>query len=324
MTDSTLADRPKVYEDPSRPRAERIAALGYDYSSREREPITACNLCGSDLWTILTHHDRYGFPAQATACGRCGLTVLNPRMTPASYSHFYESVYRPLVSAYYGRRLNAQTVQKEQKIYAVEMDRFLAPFLERRYGEAFLDVGGSTGIVAAHLGRRFGVKATVLDPAPAEIKEARELGVQTITSFIEDWKPGGGRFPIVGMFQTIDHLLDVAATLKKLRSVVTEDGIFIVDIVDFRAAYLKNWSVEAAVKIDHPFSLTEETAEAFLARAGFEPMRKAYSADYHLVAYVCRPCAPEPEAMPSRESVNQFFREVRFVQNIAGTVRGAA
>ena len=50
-----------------------------------------------------------------------------------------------------------------------------------------------------------------------------------------------------------------------------------------------NWSVEAAVKIDHPYSLTEETVKAYLARAGFRPVRKAYSAGHHLAAYVCRP-----------------------------------
>jgi hypothetical protein len=92
--------------------------------------------------------------------------------------------------------------------------------------------------------------------------------------------------------------------------------------VDFRAAYLKNWSVEAAVKIDHPFSLTEETCEAFLARAGFEPLRKAYSADHHLVAYVCRPCTPDPQDLPSVESVADFFREVRLVQNAPGRLGG--
>ena len=65
----------------------------------------------------------------------------------------------------------------------------------------------------------------------------------------------------------------------------------------------------------YPFSLTEATAEAYLARSGFETLRKAYSEDHHLVLYICRPCDPDPEAMPSEESVTEFFRELRFVQN---------
>ena len=42
--------------------------------------------------------------------------------------------------------------------------------------------------------------------------------------------------------QTVDHLLDVAGTLRRVRELLTDDGVLFVDIVDFRAAYLRNWS----------------------------------------------------------------------------------
>jgi hypothetical protein len=119
----------------------------------------------------------------------------------------------------------------------------------------------------------------------------------------------------------VDHLLDVAGTLKKLRSVIAADGLLVIDIVDFRHAYLKNWSVEAALKIDHPFSLTEDTMEALLARTGYEPIRKAYSADKHLVAYVCQPTVPNGSALPSQESVTNYFRELRYVQSTPALAR---
>jgi hypothetical protein len=236
-------------------------------------------------------------------------------MTAAAYKKFYDGTYRPLVSAYHGRRIDAETIQEEQRIYATEMEQFLALFLERKRGGSFLDVGGSTGVVAAHFVSRFDVKATILDPSPAEISAAKALGIETVTTLVEEWEPGDQLFQIIGMFQTIDHLLDVKTTLGKLRTLIAEDGIFVVDIVDFRAAYLRSWSVEMAVKIDHPFYLTEETAEAFLARAGFLPVRKAYSADHLHVVYVCRPCAPDPTVRPALLYVNSFFREVRLVQN---------
>jgi 2-polyprenyl-3-methyl-5-hydroxy-6-metoxy-1,4-benzoquinol methylase len=296
-------------------RAERIQELGYDYGAQEKEFVPACNLCGADQWTVLTHRDRYGFAAATTACGVCGLTVLNPRMSFRAYGEFYGRVYRPLVSAYHGRVIDAATVQEEQRHYSAEMETLLAPFFADKKGASFLDVGGSTGVVAAHFRRRFGLKGTVLDPAPDEIAEAEALEIETITALVEEWEPAGRRFDVIGMFQTIDHLLDVSTTLRKLREIITPDGLFVVDIVDFRAAYLKRWSVEEAVKIDHPYSLTEETAEAYLARAGFRPVRKAYSADHHLVAYVCRPCEPVATVLPARDSVERFFRELRYVQN---------
>jgi hypothetical protein len=118
---------------------------------------------------------------------------------------------------------------------------------------------------------------------------------------------------VITMFKTIDHLLDLRAALRKLREALSADGIFVVDVVDFRAAYLRNWSIEAATKIDHPFSITEDTAEAFLAQTGFEPMRKAYLGEL-LVSYVCRPTRPDEARLPSPASVDAFFREARYVQ----------
>ena len=302
-------------EAGSSTRADRIQSLAYDYSAQPKEFIERCNLCDADRWTVLVRSDRYGYRAEATACWNCGLTVLNPRMSAPGYQKFYEGVYRPLVSAFHGRLIDAKTIQAEQRVYAADLARFAAPYLQGLEGRAMLDIGGSTGVVAAHFARSFNLKASVIDPAPDEIAEAAAAGVETIHGLVEQWDPKGRRFALVGMFQTIDHLLDVKATLAKIRTLIEDDGFFLVDVVDFRAAYLRNWSVEAAVKIDHPFSLVQETAEAYLARAGFEPLRKCYSADHLHVAYMCRPTKPRPEVLPDRSWVRGYFDELRYVQN---------
>jgi SAM-dependent methyltransferase len=300
---------------PTSSRTERIAALAFDYPAQPKLAVGSCNLCGGGTWTVLTHRDRYGFPAQTMCCDRCGLCMLNPRMTAEAYGEFYRSVYRPLVSAYHGRRIDAHSIQAEQQQYAEEMERLLAPFVSGSGKRTFLDVGGSTGVVAAHFARRLGFLGTVIDPAPDEVAEARALGVESIEGFVETWDPGERKFDVIGLFQTIDHLLDVMATLVKIRRILSPGGLFVVDIVDFRAAYLKRGSVEEATKIDHPYSLVEETAEAYLARAGFEPLRRAYSADHHLVAWVCRACTPQPDALPPAGFAAAQRRELRAVQN---------
>ena len=295
-------------------RHERIEALQYNYSAQPKEGILPCNLCGSDQWVVLTHRDRYGFPAKATCCGKCGLTVLNPRMKPGAYGHFYEAIYRPLVSAYHGRQIDAKTIQSEQVPYAESFIEFAAPFITNEH-KTLLDVGGSTGIVAVEFIREFGLKTTLIDPAPAETAEAEALGIESVTGFIEEWDAGDRKFDVVGLFQTIDHLLDVKATLNKLRDVISDHGVFLVDIVDFRAAMLRNNSVEEAIKIDHVYSLTQETAEAYFAQAGFRWVRKSYSADHLHVAYVCVPVTPDPTALPAPTWVAEQFAEIRRVQN---------
>ena len=297
-------------------RRQRIAALGYDYAAQPRDLVMSCNLCGGNVLVTITHRDRYGFPAQASACTRCGLVFLNPRMTAAAYGRFYDGVYRPLVSAFHGRLIDARTIQAEQREYAADRAEFARPFIDRSGLTTMLDIGGSTGVVASYFAQTFGLAGTLIDPAPLEVQEARAFGLETMTGLVEEYDFGDRRFDLVVICQTVDHLLDVAGTLRRVRDLLTPNGYLFIDIVDFRAAYLRNWSVEDATKIDHPYYLTQETITAYLRRAGFESMRHAYAADHLHVSYLCRPTQPSPAALPDVAGVAEMFREIRYVQNV--------
>ena len=179
-----------------------------------------------------------------------------------------------------------------------------------------LDIGGSTGIVvAAILARRFDLRATIIDPAPLETAEAHALGVETIEGLVESVDLGDRRFDLVVLCQTVDHLLDIAGTLRRVRELLSAGGLLFVDIVDFRAAYLRHWSVEEAVKIDHPYYLTEPTMAAYLRRAAslscgpITPPITCTSA-----TWLGRPHRCRTRSRPEHD-VRELFREVRFVQN---------
>jgi 2-polyprenyl-3-methyl-5-hydroxy-6-metoxy-1,4-benzoquinol methylase len=299
----------------SNTRAERIAALAFDYDAQPKARVESCNLCGGSAFVGLTHRDRYGYPAAAACCSGCGLVFLDPVMTPDAYGRFYQRIYRPLVSAYHGRLIDARTIQDEQRQYAAERGDLLEPVVAERRYRTLLDIGGSTGIVAHAFGRRFNLRATVVDPAPLETAEAQALGLETIEGLIERIDLGERRFDVIMLCQTVDHLLDVTGTLGRVRELLTAEGLLFLDIVDFRAAYLRNWSIEEAVKIDHPYYLTEATATAYLRRAGFDVIRADYAADHLHVSYIARPTRPDAAALPSKESVRELLREVRFLQN---------
>lgn len=296
-------------------RRQRILDLGYDYAAQPQDLVMTCNLCGANVLVTITQRDRYGYPAHASACTRCGLVFLNPRMTAAAYGRFYDGIYRPLVSAFHGRLIDARTIQAEQQEYASDRAEFARAFLSGSGLTTMLDIGGSTGVVASHFARSFGLTGTLIDPAPLEIEEARSFGLETITGLVEEYDFGGRRFDLVLICQTVDHLLDVAGTLRRVRELLTPNGYLLIDIVDFRAAYLRNWSVEDATKIDHPYYLTQETMTAYLRRTGFESMRIAYAADHLHVSYLCRPTQPSPQALPEAAGVTELFREIRYVQN---------
>lgn len=296
-------------------RANRIAALGYDFDSQPKRRIETCELCGSNQFVFLNTLDRYGFKAPASSCQTCSLTVLNPVMTSAAYSHFYANVYRPLVSAYHGRLIDAETIQDEQREYAAALGDLLEPDVRTRKMGEMLDIGGSTGIVAIALAERFGLRATVLDPAADELDWAEKAGVETVAGFVEDYEPGDRRFDLIVMCQTVDHLADVSGTLRKIASLLSPRGLFFVDIVDFRAAYLRNRGPSGAVKIDHPYYLTEVTMEVMLANAGFRIEKKSFAADGLHIGYVCSDGGSVGSALPDPEDVRRYFSELRFVHN---------
>ncbi|HEY6892088.1 MAG TPA: class I SAM-dependent methyltransferase [Solirubrobacter sp.] len=260
-------------------RTDRIAAVGYRPDALPHEAVRACNLCGSAHQVEVARTDRYGYPVKLTICATCGLGYLASRLTAEAYAAFYREVYRPLVSAYHGRRIDAETVQAEQRLYAGE----LAAWLRGAGGLAprsVLDVGGSTGVVAAAFDGP-GVALTVLDPAPQELAVAAAAGMQTIAGFAEDFDAGDQRWDLVLLCQTIDHLLDATATLTALRGLLAPGGRAFVDILDVSWVLSRVGTIEGAYKIDHPYYFTRTTALALFARCGFTVVAERLADDGH-------------------------------------------
>lgn len=287
-------------------RAERIAGLGFDPTDLPQERVDHCNLCGVQGRPVeVARRDRYGFPVTFVVCARCGLGWLSPRLSAAGYARFYASVYRPLVSAYHGRRIDAETVQVNQRAYAGQLADFLIPRLDRPPA-TILDVGGSTGAVAGVLADRLGARATVLDPSPHELAVARAAGMETVAGLAEDFDPGECRWDLVLLCQTIDHLLDVRRTLAALRRMTASGGRTFVDVLDIGFMLAKTGYIEGAVKVDHPFSLTGPTARACFAVAGFSVVAERLADDGH-VGFVLAPGAPTEPDWPALEVAAQAF-----------------
>jgi hypothetical protein len=174
---------------------------------------------------------------------------LNPRMTARAYGRFYDGIYRPLVSAFHGRLIDAQTIQDEQRATRgrVRYD----PSVPARLGlRSMLDIGGRPASCGP---LREGVRAhgTLIDPAPLEVEQARAFGLETITGLVEEHDFGRRQFDFVDHLQTVDHLLDVAARCGASAS-CSRTGPSLHRHRGLPAAYLRGWSSEDATKIDHP------------------------------------------------------------------------
>lgn len=248
----------------------------FDYEGEPKEFEIPCNLCGGSHATVLSEVDRFGYPQPAVRCQNCGLVYLAPRMTPEAYKRFYETgAYRRLVSAYHGREINEKTLVREQESYARRLGGLLQAWADDF--ATLLDVGGSTGVVARILAERLSLKATVLDPAPLELAEAKDM--ETIPGTVEDFDPKGRTWDLVTLCQSVDHLLDPLGSLGKIHALLPKKGLFWLDALDFDRSKL--------VKIDHPYNFTEKTLRAMLQKAGFFVVGYDRRGDH--VGFVCQP-----------------------------------
>ncbi len=286
-----------------------LAGVGFDFDALEVEPVRFCNLCGSTQHVEVARSDRYGLAVHFWICVNCGLGFLSPRPTAREYERFYESFYRPLVSAYHGRPIDRDTIQHEQQAYAEELVSFLAGALVAT-PSTLLDVGGSTGVVAAAVRDAFGAVPTVLDPAPAELDVAAALGIETVRGLVEETSFGDRRFELVLLCQTIDHLLDIAGALAALRRVLARGGHVFVDVLDLEFAVRRQRSIERAVKLDHPHYLTRQTALAYFARAGLRPIAERLSDDGHWGFVLEADKGREPDWRTLQEGARRTLREL--------------
>jgi hypothetical protein len=97
---------------------------------------------------------------------RCGLVFLNPRLTAEAYGRFYDGIYRPLVSAFHGRLIDARTIQAEQRDYARRAREFIRPFIAERTPGRLLDIGARREW-SAHFARNSGWSGTRHRSRPA-------------------------------------------------------------------------------------------------------------------------------------------------------------
>ena len=279
---------------------------------RSSDVVKTCNLCGSteSRWALIAHRERFDIPIGSCICLDCGLVFLTPRMTTAEAAEFYrDGIYRMLTE-----KTNRKTPWRQsQAIYAAAVVQAIHSTMQHWAGAKLLDVGGSTGIVAAALADAFHVDPTVVDPSEAETAEARGLGLDAITGTI-DAVPACRQYDIVTAFQTIDHFLDIAGSLQKMRERLRPGGLLIVDICEIGLVLAAKQNVEQTCKVDHPYGLTMATMEAYLRRAGFAILQRIKWEGIPKVLYVCRRDVPDPSAIPSMESVVLLLGLLAFVR----------
>lgn len=248
----------------------RLAKLGFDSASLPHEYCSSCDLCGWQVFRIISHTDRYGFAGTYQMCEGCGLVFQNPRPSSEGYEEFYAKWYRPLVAALHNRQVDEEGLFADQKTYAAKLVRFLKLHLGTKSINSSVDLGGSAGGIAKAVQDTFGGRCLVVDPSPVELAEARKLGLDCEQALAEQWNPDGRRFDLVLICRTVDHLLSISGVLTKVASCLRPGGYLFIDPVDFESWARVRPDYRRLFKMDHVYYLSDETMRLYLRAAGFD------------------------------------------------------
>lgn len=276
------------------------------------EMVDPCQICGASEPFVLASEDRYGLPLRSALCLRCGLVYQLDRFTRDGFRDFYRGAYRELVSAFKGKdEGDLGRLVAKQRVYGGALLNVLRGRLAPERVDHILDIGGSTGVVAGMFCDAFSATATVVDPAPDELALADQRFASAETT-LEDWEVDG-RYDLILLCNTIEHLHDLPQSFAKMRAALTDDGLLLCDVADFMASARIEGPAEVLAKVDHCFWLSWETAPEIFQALGFEPVWVAAGRLPQQVTFLLRPTAPQPfsERLPAASDMAGELQRLR-------------
>lgn len=295
-------------------RRQRCAPVVEKLRAMEREMVRQCNLCGSGQNVIIADRDRYGMPNRSALCLHCGLIYLIDRFTPSGYADFYVSgAYRSVSSLYNGVDHNIEQIQADQVAYARKLLHAIEGYVPRRKGMRLLDVGGSAGVVALECARQLGFEATVLDPAAEETAAAKKLGLKVVTGSVEEWETDE-KFNLILLCRSVEHVMDLRASLLKIRELLCPNGLFYCDVADFMELCRLTGPPETVTKIDHCYWLTQEAAPAIFRSVGFEIVSMNLIFQQAQIGFLLRQCERSPAESMDASCFQKQIRELQEVE----------
>ena len=229
------------------------------YNQLQFEYLHECPICGApeETWVqdesgdIISH----GMHVIFRRCSECLIAFQNPRPTEESVVRAYKNnSYREIMMGGGGAH------PLEVKLQSLRSQRIAAIFKEEKITpRRFLDVGSSLGILVYQIHKAFDCEAWGHELS----KEFRELASGLGgTNYVAELEELEGKFDVITSIHVLEHLIDPVAQLKKLRELLTDDGVLILECPDGRNT--------TGMSVWHYVIFIFETMQRILEEAGFE------------------------------------------------------
>ena len=204
------------------------------------QPVKFCRICGSTSITeflnlgkqplanaVLTkeqfHNEKF-YPLRLGICQECGLVqlldIVNPEILFENYAYF------------------TGNSSEEWKKHFSELAAILSKDFSLSENDLVVDIGSNDGTLL----KNFKTKILGIDPAKNIVKLAIENGVPTICDYFspviaDKIALTQSRAKVILATNTFGHVNDLFTFMKGIQKLLTEDGIFVIEVPYFLETY---------------------------------------------------------------------------------------
>lgn len=193
-------------------------------------------------------------------CDGCGLVRVDPLPTPEENRRYYDETYREWYSSF-NQASDIRRLIAEHRMQGV---------VEYARPGRWLDVGCATGQFVA-LARERGIEAEGIDIAPAAIEQAQAQGIPAHLASVEVFEPAH-RFDTITAFDVLEHTIDPAAFLARVREWLVPGGSLALTLPDVSSIYPR-WIMRRHwfyyLPHDHLHYFDPTTVRTLLEQSGF-------------------------------------------------------
>jgi SAM-dependent methyltransferase len=173
-----------------------------------------------------------GVVMPSVQCRRCTLVFLSPRLAPPDVAAFYRESER--LAPYFTSGAKAE---RDRGAGFLPFARRLEKSLEENERE-LLDLGcGAGAFMHVMAARGFSVTGAEINPAAAALARGGGLDVRTadFDDAVDALAREGRRFDVVTLIHTLEHLPDPLRALRRLRSILRDDGAVAINVPNVRS-----------------------------------------------------------------------------------------
>jgi 2-polyprenyl-3-methyl-5-hydroxy-6-metoxy-1,4-benzoquinol methylase len=256
----------------------------------------ACEVCGSDnnklLWekkpwskAILFKQDQQIFHDKDYICLECGLVYKNPMLTEQSLKEFYNGPYAKLYKASLQKG-----IPKALIIEGVMRSIFTLMFLKSAgislKGKKAFEVGVGMGTLFKGI-KSLGAEMSGIDTDARNCEIAEKIfAIKYDRIDFMDFKTTE-RYDVIFICSTLEHFYSPKETLRRIRTMLKDDGILIVEIPSYEYPYM-HCIVDAFFSSAHNYTFSFDSFYSLACQCGYDLKEFGYLGHNHSMLFALK------------------------------------